>query len=501
MQLSIFADVEEIQKSFQDIQYLVTTANLLVVEIFGYVYFLVHILGIALAINAVMKGRTTQGSIAWSISLVTFPFVAIPLYLLFGARKFYGYIEARREGDYAISKLGLSIRELLTPYQVTGEESYLLQELKSLANLPALRGNEIQLLKNGEEFYPSLFAELSKAKYSIVIQFYILRHDEVGGQLKDILKEKAEKGLNVYLLYDEIGSYDLSQIYLDDLTQSGVKCSSFRSSLGGRVRRFQVNFRNHRKIVVIDGETAFVGGHNVGREYLGRDSFYGYWRDTHAKFRGPIVKPIQLAFLEDWYWACDEVPHLMWENIEEAGEVNSLCVPSGPSDYLETCGLFFMSLLGQAKKRIWIASPYFVPDQKIIASLSLAVKRGVDVRILLPQKKDAWLIHNAGHSFVEECVQHGVKFYRYLPGIMHQKVSLIDDDMTVIGTANFDNRSFNLNFEISIFSISKDLADQVEEMLLDDFSHCREVQQGEFDSFPFHWRFIYKVASLFSPIL
>lgn len=448
-----------------------------------------------------MISRTPQGSIAWAISLVAFPFVSVPIYFIFGARKFYGYIEARREGTHAIARIGEGVKALLKKHQVDQNGSEILTELKNLAMLPALTGNKIKLLKDGRATFNVIIDKIDNAKSVVLVQFYIVRDDDLGNEIKQSLITKAKQGVDVYFLYDEIGSYSLSQSYIDELKNSGVQILPFSTTLGSKARRFQINFRNHRKIVIVDGEVAYVGGHNIGDEYLGRNPLRGAWRDTHLQLEGPIVKAIQLSFLEDWHWVCDKIPNLPWEEVSSPGGVQCLCVPSGPSDLVETCELLFISLINNAKKRIWITSPYFVLDKSIVSALTLAVLRGVDVRVLLPEKFDSRLIQFASESYIEECLKYGVKIYRYTPAFMHQKVVLVDEDKTVIGTANFDNRSFHLNFEISIFSISHRFTAEVEEMLSEDFMHSYEMKPIDFDNTPFYKRFLYRLASLFSPVL
>jgi cardiolipin synthase len=367
--------------------------------------------------------------------------------------------------------------------------------------MPFTSHNDARLLINGDEAFAAIFAGIEAAKSYVIVQFYIIRDDLIGRQLKQLLERRSREGIRVYVLYDEIGCYYLPRAYRRELAAAGVVILPFRTSKGFR-NRFQINFRNHRKIVIVDGDIAYVGGLNVGDEYMGRSPVFGPWRDTHVEVRGPVVDAIQFAFLEDWYWATGDVPELDW-TARPAGDENksSLCMATDPSDLLETCGLFFMHAINSAKKRLWIASPYFVPDGALINALQLAALRGVDVRIMLPQKPDHKLVYLAAFSYIAETESSGVKFYRYQPGFMHHKVLVVDDDLSAVGTANFDNRSIRLNFEIMIVFADLPFAAAVSQMLENDFKNCRQTTTADFARRPFWFHFAVRLAKLMAPVL
>jgi cardiolipin synthase len=226
-------------------------------------------------------------------------------------------------------------------------------------------------------------------------------------------------------------------------------------------------------------------------------------RDTAVEVRGPVVQAIQFSFLEDWYWATGDVPDLDWSPLPAPNDTDetALCLGSDPSDMLETCGLFFMHAINSARQRIWIASPYFVPDTSLIHALQLAALRGVDVRIMLPQKPDHKLVYLAAFSYIAEAEPHGVKFYRFLPGFMHHKVILVDDDLAAVGTANFDNRSVRLNFELILVFANRSFARAVSDMLESDFMVCRQVRAADFAARSFWFHFAVHLARLMAPIL
>jgi len=260
-------------------------------------------------------------------------------------------------------------------------------------------------------------------------------------------------------------------------------------------------FRNHRKIVVVDGKVAWVGGHNVGDEYLSRDAKIGRWRDTHVRIEGPAALGAQLAFAEDWHSAAGSRLELRWDPIPSiAGNAPVLIVPSGPADRLETANLMFIHAINSARERIWIASPYFVPDRPVTDALQLAGLRGVDVRILIPDKSDNRSVDMAAYSYVDDASRTGGKFYRYGGGFLHEKVMLIDHSSATVGTANFDNRSFRLNFEITAVISDAVFAAEVERMFEADFARSRVMDPGEYDGKPLWFRFGARLARLTGPV-
>ncbi|MFZ5571429.1 MAG: cardiolipin synthase [Thermodesulfobacteriota bacterium] len=464
---------------------------------------LIELIGILSAIDAVMKDRTAQGAIAWAISLITFPYVSVPLYWIFGRSKFHGYVKLRSSRDLeirvVIEKLRQAFhdREIIDDIRNSDE-----QVLAQLADMPMTCGNSARLLINGEATFDQIFERIAAAWKYILVQFYIVNDDNLGRRFQEALMKKAAAGVQVYFLYDEIGCHKLPGKYIDDLRESGVRVSPFLTTKG-KANRFQINFRNHRKIVVVDGHAAFVGGHNVGDEYLGLDPHYGFWRDTHVCIQGPAVQGIQCCFLEDWYWATGMVvPELVWEPATSAGgNMRALVFATGPADKLDTCGLMFIHAFNSARRRVWIASPYFVPDPPVINALQLAAMRGVEVRILLPQKPDHRLVYWASFSYYEKTIPLGIKIYRYRKGFLHQKVFLVDDHLAAVGTANFDNRSFRLNFEITMLFHDAIFAREVERMLEDDFSASRREAMVDLEKRPFWFRFLVRSARLLAPIL
>lgn len=462
---------------------------------------LVHVAGFCHALHAIMRVRTAQGAIAWAISLIEWPYIAIPAYWILGRRKFVGYVKARRAGRLKINHIAADVEKTLAEFHasptIPARERFKAMELVS--RVPFTTGNDAQLLAEGEEAFAAMFEAIARARSYILVQFYIVRDDVVGRRFRDALAAKARAGVRVYFLMDVIGCHQLSEDYDEFLREAGASVHRF-GEYNRRTGRWQINFRNHRKILLVDGAEAFIGGLNIGDEYRGLDPKFGYWRDTHLRLTGPCVQAVQLSFLEDWYWADESVPDLQWKPIPTVAHREVLVLATGPADEFETCAIFFVNAINQAKRRLWITSPYFVPDSSVVSALQLAAMRGVDVRILLPLKPDHLLVYLSSFSYVDEMVAAGVKLYRYKPGFMHQKVMLIDDDIAAVGTANLDNRSFRLNFELTALVADTGFASEVQSMLLRDFERSRAVSADDYRRRRLPFRLAVRVARLLAPI-
>jgi len=462
-----------------------------------------YVLGIISAIDSVMRGRTSEGTIAWAISLTTFPFVAVPAYWVFGRHRFNGYVVARRSLDLQADSVGRRAAESLEPFMsAPGQSVPAARAGEQLASIPVLRGNGVELLIDGEDTFESILSGIDAAQDYILFQFFIVKDDGIGRRVKDKLIKKARQGVRVLFLYDEVGSYKLPRSYREELRQAGAEVYNFHTRQGPK-NRFQVNFRNHRKIVVVDGRVSWIGGHNVGDEYLGLDPEFGRWRDTHVRIEGPAALAAQLSFSEDWNWATGQMPaDLSWEAVQAADgrDASVLIIPTGPADELETAQLMFIHAINSATERIWIASPYFVPDQGVMAALHLANLRGVDVRLLIPDKADHLLIWLAAFSYFEETLGSGTRIFKYTDGFLHEKAILVDNAAAAIGTANFDNRSFRLNFEITAFIEDSAFVKEVADMFETDFGYSREVEVAEYVERPFWFRLGVRLARLTAPV-
>lgn len=454
-----------------------------------------HFAGFLCSLHALLSVRTPQGTIAWVVSLNTFPYLTVPAYLVLGRSKFRGYVVARQMLEASSSA---SAAEAVQPF-VVADERPAARAAVALASVPFLCGNAVELLVDGWATFQSLFAGIDEARQYVLVQFFIVHDDDIGRQLKTHLLEKAASGVRIYFLYDEWGCHGLPKTYLQELRSGGIQTSPFANR--GLGNRLQLNFRNHRKIVVVDGRVGWIGGHNVGDEYLGKSPRLGAWRDTHVRIEGPAVLGIQHAFFDDWRWATEETLELDWlAQPSASGDVVTLILASGPADPLETASLMFQEVIHSARRRVWITSPYFVPDPAVVGALHLAALRGVEVRILIPNNPDHLLVYLSAFAFVGEMIEAGVEIFRYEAGFLHEKVFLVDDGTAGVGTANLDNRSFRLNFEITAIFDDKGIASQVERMLEADFARSRKMTMAELREKPFWFKMAARAASLAAPI-
>jgi cardiolipin synthase len=463
---------------------------------------IVYALGVVAAVDAVMTVRTAQGAIAWSLALVSLPFIALPAYLVLGRSKFEGTVGAFEQRGAELSSLVAQGRESLRPWMVTDSgEAGVFRALRKLSGMELTRGNRVELLIDGEATFDSILSGIADARRYVLVQFYMFHDDGLGRRMQRALIERARAGLHVQLLYDEVGSQGLPSAYLQALRDAGVEVSSFRPTQGAR-NRFQLNFRNHRKMVVVDGTTGWVGGHNVGDEYLGRDPAFSPWRDTHVRIDGPAVLQLQSVILSDWYWATRTIPDVAWTVIPAPdGDTNVMILPSSPSQRLETAGLLFTTALHSAERRIWISAPYFVPDEAVLKALQLAALRGVDVRIITTGKGDSLPVYLAAFHYIEQLRDLGIRFYAYAPGFLHEKVMLVDDEVATVGTANFDNRSFRLNFEVTALVVDRDFARRMETMFEQDFGHAQQIDPAALRNRSFWWRLGVNLSRLAAPVL
>ncbi len=457
-----------------------------------------YVLAAVCAVREVVASRTSQGSIAWLVALAFLPFPTAIIYLVFGWKHFDSYAQTR-----------LRVRQSRL---IRGEELAVIDRRMGVdwpvqmraSGMPFLAGNNIDLLVDGEATFESIFAGIAEAKHYIFVQFYIIRHDSLGQRLAAALMERSRAGVKVYVLYDDVGSSHLSEEYKDRLRAEGIEVFGFNHRhrflrIFGPMR---INYRNHRKIVVVDGHIGWTGGLNVGVEYLGENPRFGRWRDTHLRIEGPAVSSMSLIFQEDWLWATGRVLSIPNHgDVQEVGSTSALVMATGPADKFEACAIAFTDVIGQARQRLWVVSPYFVPDTDTRTALYAAALRGVDVRIMLPARPDHLLVWLASNAHADAMVEHGVGIYRYQRGFLHQKVLLMDDRIATVGSINFDNRSFAINFEMTVWMPDDRMVAAVEHMLVDDFAGCRPVSREEVQRRPVLNRFVNQAAKLLSPIL
>ncbi len=406
--------------------------------------------------SLILENRSPQHTLLWIYVLVFFPLLGYLFYLFSGQLYLKGYLfKSKRKKDREEWKK-------LLQQEPSPDLAFLLDSQHSFAKFanqasptPISTQSRAEVLKNGEETFTEILRSLEKAEKFIHLEYYIFRSDHLGRTIMAILKEKAKQGVEVLFIYDAAGSRKLAVEDIEAMKAAGIKVQAFSPLKYGFFNQ-KVNFRNHRKIMVIDGEIGFVGGLNVGVEYLGEDEKIGFWRDTHILLRGGAVYSLHMVFLLDWeYVSGEKVLHdySSYKTVVDDGVLDGAVqvIASGPDTQQGLMSDFYFSMIASATKSIWIASPYFVPDDSIRTALRVASAKGIEVRIIIPETNDGFFTHYASRSYFPELLRYGAEIYSYKKGFLHQKIIIVDGNLASLGTANMDMRSFHLNFEVNVF--------------------------------------------------
>jgi cardiolipin synthase A/B len=452
--------------------------------------------------------KRPSATLAWLWAIVFIPFVGALFYFGFGTdrlkrrrlrrRNLYSARGARK-GAPASATDGAT-ESLLA--RLPHRDRQFLQLLSRINHLPVSSAGTLRVLRDAKEFYSALEDRIRGAQHHVHLEFYIWNGDETGGRFLMLLADAARRGVVVRLLLDGVGSHAFTESLLADLIAAGGQFSWFQS-LDPKRNRFFLNLRNHRKLQVIDGASAFVGGMNIGREYEGLDEQLGHWRDVQVETDGPVVRELQDVFADDWFFATGEKissPAYFPEYSLEARCLTHV-VLGGPDRRNEPISKSIVSLLNEASGRVWIATGYFVPDDIILAALELAANRGVDVRLLISERNDhPWLVV-VGRSYYGQLLAAGVRIFEYSVGINHAKIMLADDRWAMIGSANLDYRSMRLNFELNLLSYSAERNAELARILEHDFALSQEIDPVAFAARPFRRKFAEAALRPLSPML
>lgn len=379
--------------------------------------------------------------------------------------------------------------------------------------------NTVAIFTDGEKKFADLREELWKARQHIHIQYYIIKNDELFQSIIPILEKKAAQGVEVRILYDGMGGRFMPKRVWEELEKAGIKVGVFFPAFLGRLQ-LRLNYRNHRKIVVIDGKVGYVGGFNIGKEYISKDPKFGYWRDTHLKIRGGAVYGLQIRFALDWnyavgenlfqdgkYFGADEresaadqmLRYLSSENLRD--KVGIQIIASGPDASSRQIRNNYLELFHQAKHHIYIQTPYFIPDDAVLSALTIAAMSGVDVRLMIPCKPDHPFVYWATYSYVRDLLQAGARCYTYEKGFLHAKGVMVDGIVSCYGTANMDIRSFELNFEVNATIYNEEITRELEQRFMGDLRDCREITSQVYDQRSLWIRIKEQCSRLLSPLL
>ncbi|WP_456275860.1 cardiolipin synthase [Bacillus sp. AK128] len=475
-------------------------------HIIGLISIVFSLLAVLTGFVIFLENRSPTKTITWLIVLGIFPVVGFVFYIVFGRNFRKKKIFRKKammddETFHELKELGMTNVEegLFKSHQ------YRLYHLaKRLGKTPISQNTHTEVLTNGTETYSRILQELKQATRSIHLEYYIVRDDEIGNKIKDILIQKASEGVEVRFLYDSVGSWRLSKTYIHSLQQSNVQIVPF-SPVKLPFLNHKVNFRNHRKIIVIDGKKGFVGGLNIGDEYLGKNEYFGFWRDTHLYLEGEAVRSLQVIFLQDWYYMTNETllssKYLIpsFEHVNDRGAVQ--LVAGGPDNEWEVIKNLFFEMISSARHSICIATPYLIPDVDILSALKIASLSGVDVKIITPERPDKRIVFYASRSYYPDLIEAGVQVFEYQKGFMHSKFIIIDEEIASIGTSNMDMRSFHLNFEVNAFLYETTSIKSLVHEFNQDVKNSKAIEGHTFNKRSIYERLFESLSRLLSPLL
>lgn len=455
--------------------------------------------------------RDSQSVWTWLLLLYFLPIVGFLLYLLIGVdlhkKKMFKLkeIEDRLNDMIRLQEDRLVTKELeKQDPEITHYSDLVMFNLRA-GGAVLSDDNEVTIFTDGNEKFNALIEDIEQAKEFVHIQYYIIKNDVLFNRIKDVLLEKAKQGVEVRILFDSMGCRSVSSNYWKELKKQGIMLAEFFPALLGRFQ-LRMNYRNHRKIVVIDNKIAYVGGFNIGKEYIGLDDKFGYWRDTHLRIEGSSVLPLEIRFLLDWNYAAKqnlftapkylEVP----ERKYTAG-CEMQIISSGPDSRMKNIRDNYVRLIGKAEKSIYIQTPYFIPDDAMFTALFLAIYSGISVNIMIPCKPDHPFVYWATYSYIGDLVMAGAKCYTYNNGFLHAKGMIVDDKVFCYGTANMDIRSFALNFEVNAVVYSENKATEMREIFEQDLKHCSQITKDIYASRSLLIRIKEQGSRLLSPLL
>ncbi len=478
-------------------------------EITGWIG-LVNLFVVAVALAWVLSVKKESiSAVAWSLTILLLPFVGAFLFFVFGYQNVDRPLKRKREQSHRLRLKQTATGEVpkIPPGIPTAPVSKEREEISKLATQlgagPMVGGNTVQLYHQGRPAFEAMLEAIRSAKNHIHMEFFIFRSDGTGKEFIDAMTERARAGVEVRFVYDAVGCWGLRRKLLQPLVDVGGKVAPFLPLFNPLRKVIRINLRNHRKILVIDGKVGFTGGLNIGDEYAVTSPFFGAWRDSHLRLEGPGVSWMQRVFIEDWNFATSEdlSGSRYLPAVPPCGTTPVQIIWSGPDQHIKPIREVLFAAIMRASRRIWIATPYLVPDTGLLDSLCLAARTGRDVRILLPFRPDKWIPFLAGRYYWGDLLTAGVKIYQYTPGFIHAKVVIVDDDLGSVGSANFDNRSLLLNFELNCFIESPAVVKELEAQFLVDFGVSIRVDPNAFIDRGFISKLAENGCRLLSPVL
>jgi len=455
--------------------------------------------------------KKTESTWAWIIVLNILPYFGFIIYLFFGldGRKhkifklksrhddnFYENYIAIRQKQNIFFSLNEIPKDILAPvFENLNDMIYM--NYKSGHSMLSLN-NKIILLHDGESKFNELIQDINQAKSFIHLQYYVWHDDIIGKKIIEILARKAQEGIEVKLLIDSVGNIKNSKHFAEKLKRAGGEVIYFSPPYF-----FRINFRNHRKICIIDGKIGYIGGFNIGDEYI-KSKRFGLWRDSHIRIYGDATKELELRFIMDWNF-CESQKIIMskkyFPELEKIDCTAMQIVSSGPDTQWPTIQHNYFKMINEANKYIYIHTPYFIPEESMLEALIIAALSGVEIKIIIPDRPDHVLVYHASFYYIGELLKYGIKFYKYQKGFIHSKLILIDDIVASVGTANMDIRSFKLNFEINAFIYDEDITHDFKKQFEKDLEDCVEISKENYEQRSLWDKIKESISRLFAPLL
>lgn len=447
------------------------------------------------------ENRNPIRSLAWVIALLSLPFVGFIFYMFFG-RSLKGMHLISRRNRRKLLKAVSTRKADIHSLSLTPEEQVLARLVMALSHAPLVVNNKISTYTTGAAKFEALKRDILNARHSIFLQYYIFSDDRIGNEIAEMLIAKARAGLVVKVIYDHVGSFSSRSSFFRRMKEGGVDVHPFfRVTFPQLANR--INWRNHRKIVVIDNVIGYIGGMNIADRYAASESDGNVWRDTHFRVEGDIVESLMYSFAIDWNFLKKDISTLPLTvpPTPFGNSVGMQFISSGPVSMWDNLTLSFLKCIGAATRSIYIQTPYFLPTDSLLHALEAAALAKIDVRIMLPGRSDSRMLRYASHSYITQCLRAGIKIYIYEPGMLHSKMMTVDDRLATVGSTNFDFRSFENNFECNLMVYDPTFNGECRAIFMADQKKCRKVTLSQWKKRPLSSRFMESLVRLFSPIL
>lgn len=460
-----------------------------------------------IAIFIFFESKDPSKTVAWLLILAIAPNVGFFFYLFLGndIRKRIRTKNKKNLNDDFVKKAAVLQQSIMNHVEfVKSTKSRVDDKLINLllrnSSSPFSINNEVKVLKNGEETFDAIIQAIEDAQDTIHLEYFIIRDDRIGRRIRNVLIDKAKQGVTVRIIYDSVGCWQLTDDFFGPMRSVGIESHPFLPVLSPLLSR-ELNYRNHRKIIVVDGQVGFVGGLNIGVEYLGEKEL-GFWRDTHLRLKGDSVYSLQNIFLNDWYFVSKEElsGDYYFPKTNSYGDKVVQVTSSGPDSDWFTIHQAYFTMITTAEKRVWLVTPYLVPDKSLQMALKTAALSGLDVKILIPNKPDHFFVYWASRDNIQELLEAGVKIYTYEEGFIHSKILLVDDVCASVGTANFDIRSLEINYEVNAFVYDQEIVEQLAQDFRMDLEYSKEIILEEHKMRPYFEKFLEAMARIVSPL-